>query len=212
MDDGGGGGGAGGGGGGASGDPGCADCGGDTEDPIIIDLSGAGFLLTNAQNGVKFNFSGNGPVQLSWTAKGADVGWLALDRNGNGLIDNGAELFSNLSPQPGAPGGKNGFRALAVYDQPASGGNGDGWITAKDAIFSNLRIWVDKNHDGISQPSELLTLQQAGVRAISVQYTGSPWADAYGNQFRYRGQIVWAKPVNGQITAAIYDVLLVQAK
>jgi hypothetical protein len=99
-----------------------------------------------------------------------------------------------------------------VYDQPASGGNGDGWITAKDAIFSNLRIWVDKNHDGISQPSELLTLQQAGVRAISVQYTGSPWADAYGNQFRYRGQIVWAKPVNGQITAAIYDVLLVQAK
>jgi hypothetical protein len=160
------------------------------------------------QNGVKFNFSGNGPVQLSWTAKGADVGWLALDRNGNGIIDDGSELFSNLSPQPSGSGVKNGFKALAVFDQPASGGNRDGWITAKDAIFSKLRIWVDKNHDGISQPSELFTLQQAGVKAISVQYTSSPWTDAYGNQFRYRGQIVWEKPVNGQTVAAIYDVIL----
>jgi hypothetical protein len=179
-------------------------------DPVIIDLSGAGFLMTSEANGVQFNFSGSGAVQLSWTEKGADVGWLALDRNGNGKIDDGAELFSNLSPQPaGAKGGKNGFRALAVYDEPANGGNGDGWITAKDAIFPKLLIWVDKNHDGVSQPGELFTLQQAAVKAISVTYKKSHWMDAYGNLFRYRGQITWEKPVNGQTSAVTYDVILV---
>lgn len=189
------------------------DCVEDYDDPILIDLSGAGFPMSSEQNGVPFNFSGNGPVQLSWTEKGADVGWLVLDRNGNGKIDDGAELFSNLSPQPaGVPGGKNGFRALAVYDLPANGGNGDGWITAKDAIFSKLLIWVDRNHDGISQPNELFTMQQAGVRAISVQYQAARSTDANGNQFRYRGEIVWQKPVNGQQTAATYDVLLVAGK
>jgi hypothetical protein len=180
------------------------------DDPIIIDLGGSGFLMTNEQNGVKFNFSGNGPVQTSWTAERANVGWLALDRNGNGKIDDGAELFGNVSPQPaGAKGGRNGFRALSVYDLPANGGNGDGWITAKDAVFSKLLIWVDMNHDGVSQPNELLTMQQAGVSAISLAYSSSHWLDAYGNLFRYRGEIVWRKPVNGQRPATIYDVILV---
>jgi hypothetical protein len=179
----------------------------------VIDLSGAGFLLTDARKGVKFNFFDTGPIQLSWTAEGADVGWLVLDRNGDGTIDDGAELFSNVSPQPSAgPQGQNGFRALAVFDQPANSGNGDGWITAKDAVYSKLRIWVDKNHDGISQPDELFTLQQAGVKAISVTYTLSTWRDAYGNRFHYRGQIVWEQPVNGQATAPIYDVVLVRAR
>jgi hypothetical protein len=189
-----------------------AFCAEEPADPILIDLSSSGFLLTNARNGVKFDFFGNRPVRLSWTAKGADVGWLVLDLNGNGRIEDGAELFSNVSPQPGGRGGKNGFKALAVYDQPANGGNRDGWIAAEDAVYSKLKIWVDRSHDGVSRPGELLTLKQAGVKAISVQYSGSKWTDAYGNRFRYRGQIVWEKPVNGQTTADIYDVILVRAQ
>ena len=184
-------------------------CAEEPEDPLVIDLSGKGFPMTDVQHGVLFDMHADGKkVRTAWTAAHSDVGFLVLDRNGNGIIDNSAELFSNSSPQPGGRVAKNGFKALAVYDQPANGGDRDGWITEKDTVFSKLRIWVDKNHDGVSQPSELLTLKQAGVKAISVQYTDSKWKDAYGNLFRFRGQIVWEKPVNGQAVAAIFDVLL----
>jgi hypothetical protein len=180
------------------------------DDPIIIDLKGAGFLLTSIQSGVTFDFQGNGkPVQMSWTAKGADVGFLALDRNGNGKIDNGQELFGNVTPQPAAKN-PNGFLALAVFDLPANGGNRDGWISNKDTIFPKLQIWVDSNHDGISQPGELTAIQQSNIRAISLAHSLSAWVDAYGNKFRYRGEIVWQKPVAGQLTATIYDVILQQ--
>jgi hypothetical protein len=133
-----------------------------------VDLSGAGFLLTNAQNGVKFDFFGTGkPLQMAWTQRNASVGFLALSRESDGLIEDGADLFGNLTSQPAGPG-QNGYKALAIFDNPANGGNGDGQITSADAVWPRLRIWVDANHDGVSQPSELLTLDQAGVRAISL--------------------------------------------
>jgi hypothetical protein len=175
-------------------------------DPIIIDLTGRGYTLTSAQNGVKFDFSGNGKFpQISWTAAGWNGGFLVLDRNGNGKIDNGSELFGNLTPQPTTAGKKaNGFLALAVYDLPANGGNGDGWIDEKDAIYSKLLIWVDKNHNGISEPGELLTLKQAGVLAIELKYAQNTWKDAFGNTFRYSSQLRTTASPN----QVAYDVLL----
>ena len=191
----------------------------DYADPILIDLGGAGYFLTNLQNGVTFDITGNRkPRQLAWTAVGADVGFLVLDRNGDGRIDNGSELFTGNSPQlsppqesagstgarsPGtrpsdtasvstlpsqpAKSGKrlrkSGFAALAVYDQAASGGNGDGQIDANDAVYSRLRVWVDKNHDGISQPDEVRTLAELGITSISLSYQPAPWTDAFGNKF-----------------------------
>lgn len=190
------------------------DCGADGgscdgDDPIVIDLKGLGYQLTSVANGVKFDFFATGkPVQLSWTAAKWEGGFLALDRNGNGRIDNGTELFGNVTPQPTpASGKKNGFLALAVYDLPANGGNGDGWIDAQDAIYSKLVIWVDLNHDGISEPGELLTLKQAGIEAISLSYALSQWQDAFGNSFRYRS------PMRTATNPAqwVYDVLLQQA-
>lgn len=160
--------------------------------------------------GVNFDFSGTGkPIRLSWTTAGWEGGFLALDRNGNGLIDNASELFSNLTPQPATPGKVgNGFLALAVYDLPANGGNGDGWIDAQDAIFSKLLVWVDKNHNGISEPGELLTLKQAGIQAISLKYSLSKWKDAYGNTFRYSAQ----SRTNTSPNQVVYDVLLQPAE
>jgi hypothetical protein len=191
------------------------DCEGticESDDPVVIDLSGAGFALTNAQGGVKFDFFDVGkPIQMAWTAAGADVGWLALDRNGNGKIDDGAELFSNMTPQPPAPLGKKvGFRALAIYDLPANGGNGDGLIDKRDAVFSKLLVWVDKNHNGVSDPGELLTMEQAGIQSISLSIALSTWVDAYGNQFRYRSKIAFTGgvPATDQY---VYDVILVTA-
>jgi hypothetical protein len=158
---------------------------------LLVDLSGAGFSLTSARDGVKFDFLGNGNArQMAWTAAGSNAGWLVLDRNGNGQIDNGAELFSNVSPQPDpAPRGKLGFRALAVYDLPANGGNGDGVIDQRDAVFSRLLVWVDRNHNGVADPGELLTMQQAGIQSISLRYKPSTRTDAHGNRLGLRSNV-----------------------
>jgi hypothetical protein len=179
----------------------------DYEDPIMIDLSGLGYELTSAASGVQFDFFDKGrPIQMSWSAAGSQTGFLALDRNGNGTIDNGTELFGNVTPQPTPAGGgkRNGFLALAVYDLPENGGNGDGWIDAADAVYSKLRVWVDKNHNGISEPGELLTLPQAGIARISLHYDSAKWTDVYGNQFRFRGKLVRTS----RQEQALYDVLL----
>jgi hypothetical protein len=156
-------------------------------------------------------------LQVSWTAPGVNNAWLMLDRNGNGRVDNGAELFGNVTPQPAPPAGlvKNGFNALAVYDQPANGGNGDGWIDENDAVYSKLRVWLDKNHDGISDPSEIFTFKQVGIKAISLTYEKSKWVDANGNQFRFRGSIIRDTPGDGQDHGngqVIYDVILKTVK
>lgn len=140
--------------------------------PIIIDTTGKGFRLTSAPEGVVFDIAGNGhPGQIAWTAAASGNAFLALDRNHNGKIDNGEELFGNFTAQPPCPGGglacRNGFRALAEFDKSGNGGNGDGIIDRRDAVFSQLLLWIDENHDGVSQPDELHTLPELGVSSLA---------------------------------------------
>lgn len=180
--------------------------------PILIDTSGQGFQLTSAQNGVTFDISGSGnPIQLGWTAFGSDNAFLALP-GADGLVHTGKELFGNFTTQP-ASTHPNGFAALGVYDQPAKGGNGDGIIDARDKIFSALRLWIDSNHDGICQPSELFTLPEKGVNSISLHYELSMKRDRYGNLFRYRSLVdPDGSPTNFDVGRTSYDVFLTAAK
>jgi len=181
--------------------------------PIIIDILGDGFALRDAANGVPFDFNGDGIIggHLGWTVADSDDAWLVLDRDGNGTIDNGRELFGNATPQDDPPAGekRQGFLALAEYDRPASGGNNDGKITNADAIFADLRLWQDTNHNGVSEASELHTFSELGLATLDLDYKESRQTDEFGNQFRYRAKV---KDVHGaQLGRWAWDVFLVSS-
>lgn len=175
--------------------------------PIIIDTAGTGFQMTNAAQGVRFDLDPTKPAeQLSWTMARSRNGWLALPHDGK--VETGRDLFGNFTPQPPSSN-PNGFLALAVYDLPENGGNGDGIIDWHDAVFAKLRVWIDENHDGRAQPNELYTLPAVGVYSISLSYTESKFTDNWGNQFRLKGTInSTGNPSGDHIDRVIYDVYL----
>ena len=146
---------------------------------------------------------------IPWTTPLTDDAWLCLDRNGNGTIDNGAELFGNFTSQPDPPSGeeKNGFLALAEYDKLVNGGNGDGLITQSDAVFGSLRLWQDINHNGVAETTELLSLQTAHIAVIEFEYKLSKYSDEFGNQFRYRAKVKDTKGAQAERWA--WDVFFV---
>ena len=166
--------------------------GGNCDSPVLIDVSGNGFKLTDSKRGVNFDLNDDRVSErLSWTEAESDDAFLALDKNGNGVIDNGRELFGNYSPQPSPPNGqlRNGFLALAEFDKPEKGGNQDGLLTSSDAVFLNLRLWRDRNHNGKSEPGELHALPNVGLSVLELNYQTSRRTDQYGNRFRYRARV-----------------------
>jgi hypothetical protein len=180
--------------------------------PIVVDVAGNGFNLSDAANGVFFDINHDGlPERISWTSSSDDA-WLALDRDGDGQISNGEELFGNFTPQPEPTNNeeKNGFRALSEFDHPQNGGNGDGVISNADSIFNSLRLWHDNNHNGVSEPSELKMMVEDGLAQLDLDYKESKRTDAFGNRFRYRAKVKDIK--HSEVARWAWDVFLLRGR
>lgn len=178
----------------------CPEC----ASPIVLDLDRDGFAFTSTDDPVVFDIDGDGDGELlTWTPKSSRDGFLALDRNGNGTIDSGGELFGNHTLQP-KTNDPNGFVALAVFDRIDEGGNGDGRISAEDAVYTELQVWVDENHDGVSQALELMPLEGAGIAAVRLDYHLSKRRDRHGNLLRW---ISFVEFTDNQRRLAAVDVL-----
>jgi len=175
--------------------------------PVLIDVAGNGFSLTDAYNGVMFDMGGDGKKEpVAWTTTDTDDAWLVLDRNGNGQIDSAKEMFGNFTDQPHATTRLNGFVALAEFDRSDNGGNGDGKINGTDSVFANLKLWQDQNRNGISEQAELHTLASLNIATLELDYKESKKSDANGNRFSYRAKVKDAQ--GNQIGRWAWDVTL----
>jgi Ca2+-binding RTX toxin-like protein len=162
--------------------------------PIIIDLDRDGVETISKDKNIHFDLNANQFAEnTGWV--GADDGLLVLDLNDNGVIDDGRELFGESSLLQNGKTAKNGYQALAQYDE-----NGDGVIDAKDSIWQKLKVWQDKNSNGLTDENELISLEQAGVSSISTNYSKSDYVDSNGNEHRLTGEITYTDGSKGKST------------
>ena len=164
--------------------------------PIIVDSARNGYALTSVSDGVRFDLDADGVAELvAWTDADSDDEFLAMDRNGNGAIDDGSELFGDHTPAyPSGPvvTTANGFEALKFLESPSWGASrSDGAVGIGDAPFARLLLWRDENHNGLSESGELRSAADAGVRGIATDYKEKKRRDRFGNEFRQRGTILW---------------------
>lgn len=183
-----------------------------TNCPIIFDVGRNGYRLTSPEDGVWFDIDADGtPEKIAWTHADSDNAFLAMDRNGNGRIDDGSELFGDATPATRHPetgawiSAANGFEALKFLETPEFGpSRADRIIDAKDAPFSRLLLWRDANHNGVSEPDELTPAAAAGLESIGAHdVKTSGRRDRHGNLFRLRAE----SRFDGQ-SHYVYDVWL----
>lgn len=184
--------------------------------PIVIAIGkNAKYKMTSATNGVIFDLNADGvPEQIAWTEADSEVAFLALDRDGDGKITSGQELFGDHT-LPGVP---NGFHALQLMTLETNGGVERGSVSSEDPIFDRLLLWIDRNHNGISERAELRRASTV-VTDIGLGYKSMPRRDGFGNQFRFRGWVhirtapgrnqVASKDENDARTRTIWDVFFV---
>lgn len=155
--------------------------------PIALDLQGNGLKLTGPNPAVYFDLDADGTVDhTSWTRVQTKDGFLVLDRNQNGRIEDGREMFGTATPLLlSAARTSHGYEALAEFDSVALGGTEDGMIDQHDKIFEHLQLWLDKNRDAATQEGELKSLSELGVTAISLSYYRDDQEDQWGNVFKW---------------------------
>jgi hypothetical protein len=180
--------------------------------PILINLdsNASNDHLTSATDGVWFDIDAGGILdRVAWTDGHSDVAFLVWDRNGNGVIDNGAELFGSATNMPNGAAAQNGFEALKALDGWPSGSS-DGKIDQNDALYSQLALWFDRNHNGFSEATELMSMSNGGVTALFTSYEDGQKVDKFGNQYLLVGSALVQK--NGaEHWRKVFDVVFATA-
>ncbi|MBX3180456.1 MAG: hypothetical protein KF886_24160 [Candidatus Hydrogenedentes bacterium] len=164
-------------------------------DPIVLDLDGDGIELTTYQQGARFDLIGSGRAQQVAFVHGGDA-FLALDRNGDGVINSGLELFGEQH------GARNGFEELRRFDD-----NGDGVIDRRDAVFDSLLLFRD-NGNGVTEPGELLSLAEAGIVSISLDYAEVDKRAAGGNRITQIASFARADGSRGVAADALLNYIV----
>lgn len=165
--------------------------------PLVVDLNRDGFVFGAPGAGVMFDLRADGTKDhMQWVRVQGDEGFLVLDLNSNGKVDDGSELFGEGTTLllTGEKAG-NGYIALAQYDMPEFGGNDDGKISSADAIWPKLKIWLDLNADGKTQNGELKKLQASGITSLETIPKFRTVTDAAGN---YMPMYSWVTTRQGQ--------------
>ncbi|MCE2879986.1 MAG: Ig-like domain-containing protein, partial [Comamonadaceae bacterium] len=150
--------------------------------PLVLDLNGDGVQTLGLEAALSFDLRADGSEQRSGWVDAHD-GLLALDLNSTGRIDSGAELFGNHSALPTGILARNGWEALAAYDH-----NGDGQVSAADAVFEQLKVWVDADGDGVSAAAELHSLPSLGITALDLSYEEGI-IEQNGNRLEGQGRV-----------------------
>ena len=146
-------------------------------DPLVFDLGGDGITTVSLEeSNAFFDLDNNGFAEkTSWV--GAKEGLLAYDKNGDGIINGGNELFGDRTlMKDGKTLASSGFAALAEYDD-----NKDGKIDSNDVIYALLRIWQDSDGDGIASAGELRRLVDLGIVSIGLSYSNTGVTDSANN-------------------------------
>jgi len=169
-------------------------------DPLILDIDGDGIHALGLTAGIHFDYDGNGFKELTgWVAPGD--GMLMLDRDTDGILGNGSELFGDFTPLANGMNALNGFQALAQYDA-----NGDGKIDASDPVWSQLKVWQhDPEATDLGDPDSsgiLSTLDEIGIKAIYLDSTIINRTDDAGNTEIRSGHFEWTD--NRQSTISEY--------
>jgi hypothetical protein len=169
--------------------------------PILIDLGESATKFTRPEEGILFDIFANGkPAKVSWPTS-EQAYWLALDRNGNGIVDSGSELFGNATRLVDGSLAPHGYAALSELDD-----NRDGIIDDKDPVFKRLFLWQRPlARNGFQPADRRVDLLVAGIESLNLAFAESRRQDRWGNEFRYRAKVTLA---NGKQHWS-YDVFLV---
>lgn len=161
--------------------------------PLVLDLGRNGFQFGGPATAVQFDIYGSGtPLSMHWVTAGEDDAFLVLDANRNGLADDGSELFGNGTRMilQGGRLAANGFVALGQFDLPELGGNNDGFIDHRDAVWLQLTLWLDDNADGISAYDEMYPLNSFGIEQLNTIPRDLNLVDVWGNWLPYWANVL----------------------
>lgn len=171
----------------------------ETETPLVIALVDEGIFTLPDDDNIYFDHNNDG-VKESTGWIDSNSAFLVFDKNENGIIDNGNEMFGNNTPNILGGYAKHGFDALSQYDN-----NQDNRIDNNDVIWSSLNLWVDKNINGETDIDELVDIECSGIEAINLIYENNGIIDENGNQFLLTSSVIWNDGRHTEISDIVFN-------